>query len=683
MAEKILIVDDEKSMQELIELRFRREIRKGEYEFRFAQNGMQALQILEEEPEIGILLCDINMPEMNGLLLLEKIKALHHLYKVIMVTAYGNMGNIRSAMNGGAFDFLTKPIDFSDLKLTVGKALKELHRQQEGEDALRQLPITELALEETDQKARQLEELDRMKSRFFTNISHEFRTPLTVIKGMIDQLQANPTKWLEKGSQMIKRNTHQLLDLVNQVLDLRKLEAGQLRPRLIQADIIFFLRYLLESFHSLAEMKEIELKFSASSPEIQMDYDPEKMLRIISNLLSNAIKFTPEGGRVSLLVREFESSQVESRNPRTHELTNYLTISVSDTGIGIPKENIPNIFDRFYQVDDSAIREGEGTGIGLSLTQELVRLLGGSIHVESEPGKGSTFHLQFPITKTAQLQENPTFTETIDNFVMPVGTANPSPQKLHSEENLPRLLIIEDSSDVVEYLISCLEEQYELLIARNGQEGIDMALEHIPDLIVSDVMMPQKDGFEVCQTLKLDDKTSHIPIVLLTAKADYESRITGLKRGADAYLAKPFEQEELLIRLQKLLELRQRLQARYSSGETPPPSDDPATRQEDEFIARLRQAVESHLDDSTFGTLELCQHIGLSRSQLYYKLKALTGRSIAIYIRFVRLQKAREMLNATSHTISEIAYLTGFNDPNYFSRVFSKEFGMAPGALRG
>ncbi|TNE49559.1 MAG: response regulator, partial [Bacteroidetes bacterium] len=513
-------------------------------------------------------------------------------------------------------------------------------------------------------QAEQLKSLDQAKSRFFTNISHEFRTPLTVINGMAEQIREN-----ERVKRLIQRNSNHLLELINQILDLRKLESGNLQTQSILGDVVKYMRYILESFQSLASGKSIQLKFASSQEVRALDYDPEKLLRIVSNLLTNALKFTPPGGEVSIALEFFEAATPP-----------YYQIRVADTGIGIAPEKLPQIFDRFYQVDDAPSREGEGTGIGLALTQELVLLLEGNINVDSVPGRGSTFTVQLPITQKADPAES------IPDI--PVAQAVPE-KRSHNGHiadqpgDLPSLLIVEDNPDVMEYLITCLEENYQLLFAADGQEGVDQALESIPDLIVSDVMMPRVDGFTLCHTLKTDDRTSHIPIVLLTAKADIESRIAGLQRGADAYLAKPFDKRELSITLQNLLTLRQRLQARYRNLENaPPPTADVGIQQQDAFITRLKEIFEERMEDPQFDLDALSQEMLLSRSQLGRKVKALTGKAPAIFLRTLRLQKARQLLRTTALSVKEVAYDVGFSDSSYFSRSYAEEFGENPSETR-
>ena len=549
---------------------------------------------------------------------------------------------------------------------------------------MRQLANEELQKlnKEILQQKEELEDLSQVKSRFFTNISHELRTPLTIIGGMVDQIRKQPQQWLDKGLTMIERNNANLLRLVNQILDLRKLESGNLVLELTHGDIISYLRYIVESFQSYAESKRIRLHFLDYSKQVEMDYDPEKVLQIMSNLLSNAIKFTPEGGEVYLSVNEEQEGQNE---------TNRLLIMVKDTGIGIPKEKQAHIFDRFYQVDDSATREGEGTGIGLALTKELIHLMKGEIEVQSREGQGSTFLLKLPIeSKLAATSSKIEMPSSAAQISFPTVSADQVTKQIEEELiNSPidseqdHLLIIEDNPDVVDYLKAIIGNAYQISVARNGEEGIQKAFSEIPDVIISDVMMPIKDGFEVCDTLKQDERTSHIPIVLLTAKVDQDSKMKGLRRGADDYLAKPFNEKELDLRLQNLLAIRQTLKQRYQNLEfTPVAEEDHALQLEDSFISKLKAVIEDRLEDPDMSLPEVCKEMGMSRSQLYKKVKALTNSTTTQIIRSIRLHKAKELLQDTDRSIYEVAYDVGFKDPAYFSRTFSEEFGMSPRDFR-
>ena len=524
----------------------------------------------------------------------------------------------------------------------------------------------QLALESEKKEAERLKELDAVKTRLYTNISHEFRTPLTVISGMADQIEKAPREWLHKGVKLIKRNSSNLLELVNQMLELRKLEAGTMKVKMVQGNVITYIRYISESFHSLSDTKGIDMLYSFSASEIRMDYDPEKLLRIISNLLINAIKFTPQNGQILLEVQE-----LYNQHPTR------LQIKISDTGVGISAEQLPHIFDHFYQADDSETRAAEGAGIGLTLTRELIKLLGGDITVESQLGEGTTFTVQLPIHRNAPLQDEVRVkTPVIMDPASPVD--DPFTARHPDDHKHPMVLIVEDNLDVVQYLEACLSGAYRLIKAPDGEAGIAQAFKHIPDMIISDIMMPKKNGYEVCDTLKNDERTSHIPIVLLTAKADGESRIQGWERGADAYLTKPFNMEELAVQLRKLLEIRQKLQARYA-GMTPlPPTDDIGLQIEDKFVTRARAIVENHLDDEKFDLHQLCRELALGRTQVHKKLKALTNRSTTEFINGIRLQKAKELLATTELNVSEVAYAVGFSDPSFFSRCYLKEFGERP-----
>lgn len=523
-------------------------------------------------------------------------------------------------------------------------------------------------------EARRLKELDGLKSRLYTNITHEFRTPLTVIMGMTNNIQGHAQ---EKS--LINRNSKNLLRLINQLLDLSKLDSGTLKMDKVQGDIVNYLQYLTESFYSMAEEKKIRLTFYPEVKELIMDYDETKIQHIVYNLLTNAIKFTAEGGKVILHLKTLEKHGID-----------WLQMKVSDTGIGISEDNLSKIFDRFYQGEGSATRKEVGTGIGLALTKELVEMMGGNIAVESQLGEGTDFLILLPVLHDPEtpIPDNTELTSTYPNLADTTSEEKTVPAlDLHTfnkSSETPSLLIIEDNRDVVTYIESILKRDYNIEIARNGQAGIDKALEMIPDIIISDVMMPEKNGYEVCQALKQDERSSHIPIILLTAKATTEDRIEGLKEGADAYLTKPFNKEELFIRLEKLVGLRKALQQRYSSTDyfLKSAKSIATSSPDDRFLQKLLKVVQDRLDDPDLGVVHLCRAAQLSNTQVNRKLKALTGKTPSQFIRSIRLHKAQELLKTTDLNISEIAYDVGFNDPNYFSRSFSEEFGYPPNATR-
>jgi signal transduction histidine kinase/ligand-binding sensor domain-containing protein/DNA-binding response OmpR family regulator len=514
-------------------------------------------------------------------------------------------------------------------------------------------------------EAHRLKELDEVKSKLYTNITHEFRTPITIIQGMAEQslkyFRANSFRRMEDALQTIQRNSRELLRLVNQMLDLSKMEAGALQLQLIQGDVVNFLGYLSESFHTFAQSKNIQLVTYKEQNSLLMDYDPEKLKNVFSNLLSNAVKFTPEGGKIIFHIKKGGRNEAPC-----------LIVKVKDFGIGIPADKLPYIFDRFYQVDDAGTRKGEGTGIGLAHTKELVQLMGGTIEVDSRLDEGSTFTVILPIRTKAPLKEHVEL-----NFSLHEGAEADTTQANstgNKEEGQSTILIVEDNKDVRKYLQSCLEQSYHLILANNGKEGIQKAQEHIPDLIISDVMMPLKTGFELCQTLKNEELTSHIPIILLTAKADEKARIQGLGTGADAYLVKPFNQEELSVRLQQMIKLRKRLQERYQTALPFDLNIHSANHTEDRFMRKVQVLLETHLSNEQFNVTLLIRELGMSRSQLFRKFKALTGQSVTQYMRTYRMQRALELLKNSALSVSEVAYRVGFKDPAYFSRVFFQPF---------
>jgi signal transduction histidine kinase/DNA-binding response OmpR family regulator/streptogramin lyase len=523
-------------------------------------------------------------------------------------------------------------------------------------------------LEAKQIEAQRLMELNQFKSRFFTNITHEFRTPLTVILGMAETLRNGKNGHSAEAAALITNNGRSLLHLVNQMLDLAKLEAGSLQLHPIQADVMLFLKVMVQAFISLATSKKQSLAFYADPENITMDFDPKYLRTIVTNLVANALKFTPEYGSVMVVAKSIDG---------------HLELSVKDSGPGIPASQLENIFERFFQVDTSLGSAVEGTGIGLALTKELVQSMKGNIEVKSQPGEGAIFKVSLPITRSAPIGN------WEEGFKAP-GIIELAPQEelvplKDFYEDLPILLVIEDNKDLVRYLAALLQDKYHLLIARNGREGVEKAFEFLPDIVLSDVMMPEMDGLGVCDTLKNDERTSHIPIILLSAKTSVEDRIKGLSHGPDAYLEKPFNEAELFVQLKNSINLRQRLIRRFSDFQTPTATEismNPGLQIEDAFLKKVRQLIEEHFTDESFTITQLYQAVAMSRSQFHRKLKALTGTSATFFIRSIRLARAQKLLSTTDLTISEIAYQVGFKDPNYFSRVFTEEFGVPPSMTR-
>jgi signal transduction histidine kinase/DNA-binding response OmpR family regulator len=555
---------------------------------------------------------------------------------------------------------------------SLGLAYRLRQQKEAKQQADFELKASQMLQEQKQLEADRLKELSDFKTQFYTNITHEFRTPLTVIMGMSDNIKNH-----SQEKTLIQRNSKNLLRLINQLLDLSKLESGKLKLNLVHQDLIPYLQYLTESFYSTAMAKNIRLVFHSEEKVVMMDYDEEKIQQIVYNLLSNALKFTKETGKII-----FHASRIEE-NGRP-----FLKLKIKDNGIGMAPENVTQIFDRFYQGNHADANPSEGTGIGLSLTKELVELMKGRIEVESQVGEGTEFRLYLPIETSmgnaavASKGEKSASQNYQPDIVTPTEFENEEDDKTEtlSTNAFPDLLIIEDNPDIIIYIKSILKNNYNIQTAKNGSLGIEKALDLIPDIIISDVMMPGKNGYEVCDILKQDERTSHIPIILLTAKSNQSDKIDGLKHGADAYITKPFDKEELQIRLKKLVDVRQQIQLRYANNLNAKTSSIQVGSNsiEDIFIQKLHQQIQIHLSDAQFGVPQLAAASDMSQMQLYRKIKALTGKTPSQFIRSYRLQKALELLQLGELNVSEIAYDVGFSDPSYFSRMFHKEFGKNP-----
>lgn len=389
---KILVVDDEPDFERLIRQRFRKEIKNGNFSFLFAGNGQEAQTLLEANSDIDIVLTDINMPVMDGLSLLSYLRKDKPELIAVIISAYGDMPKLRAAMNLGAFDFVIKPIDFEDLKATIQKSIRELEVVRQAAKAQELTLMNE-----------QLRQIDRMKSQFLTNISHEFRTPVTIIDGMADQILAKPERWLSRGVQSIKRNSALLLDLVDQILDLAKLDDGSMKINLIHDNIIDHLQRVIAPFYGQAESKNLKLILVNQLPELKMDYDPAKVQRVVSNLLSNAIKFNRSGGSIWIEIGKADTPGPEASPSGAAEPNGWLRLQVKNTGAGISSDQFDFIFNRFYQVDGSSTRGAEGAGLGLALVKELLALMDGQISVSSEEGETATFEVTLPIRRQANL----------------------------------------------------------------------------------------------------------------------------------------------------------------------------------------------------------------------------------------------------------------------------------------
>jgi len=533
-----------------------------------------------------------------------------------------------------------------------------------------------------EQEGQQLKEIDALKTRLYGNITHEFRTPLTLIIGLAKQLTTSNNLDPEILSKLkvIERNGEQSLRLVNQLLDLRKLQVGHLDLQLIQRDILPLFRYVYDNFHSFAASKDIDLILDIPTAPIVMDYDPNRVYEIISNLLINAIKFTPADGSIYLTVQKIAKSTIAD----TAKNTTTLAIKVKDTGIGIPESDLPYIFDRFHQVKE---RENDsGTGIGLALVKEFSVLMGGRVVANSIPNVGSEFEIFLPITTQANAADNFLKSDLLSNDLIQATIPNvvTSTNKITNVTAEHLILIVEDNEEVAQFVASFLKE-YTIEFAKNGVAGIEKAKALIPDLIISDVMMPQKNGFELCDMLKADEKTSHIPIILLTARATKIDRISGLQKGADAYLTKPFSNTELQLWVSNLLQSRKALHERYAKPNFPNKPEKVASFDlaiEDTFVKKVIALIEENSSNPDYSVALIAEEVHLSSSQLHRKVSAVTGRSPIQLLRLHRLNKSKKLLTDPSLSIAEVAYQSGFNDPSYFTRTFTKVFKVKPTEYR-
>ena len=537
------------------------------------------------------------------------------------------------------------------------------------------------ALKIKNVEAEKLQELDRLKSRFFASISHEFRTPLTLILGPVEKwLNGMRQKEMQADFHIVQRNARRLQQLINQLLDLSKLEAGKMRLHAAPGNIVELMRMIVMTFESLAKQKGIDLQFRAEEEEIRAYVDRDKLEKILTNLLSNAFKFTENQGEVAVAAAVGKNELPTAAG--------FVEIRVSDTGVGIPEDQIDKVFDRFHQVEKRP--NHSGTGIGLALTKELVELHHGHIAVDSAVGKGTTFIVKLPLGNEHLTAEEIVETVASDQLlVISEQSTEPGIQRPPSGDQqpttnngLPVLLIVDDNADMRAYMRGYLEEYYRIVEAEDGAQGINQTHKHIPDLIISDVMMPEMDGFELCGKLKSDARTSHVPVILLTARASGESKVEGLETGADDYLTKPFDVKELQARVRNLIEQRHRLQERFRRELQIQPSEVTVTSMDEAFLTKVMAAVEAHIDDPAFETDDLAHEAAISRRQLNRKLRALTGQSVREFMRTIRLKRAAQLLQEQSGTVTEIAYEVGFNSIGHFAKIFRQEFGVAPSEFR-
>jgi signal transduction histidine kinase/ligand-binding sensor domain-containing protein/DNA-binding response OmpR family regulator len=534
-------------------------------------------------------------------------------------------------------------------------------------------------LEQTQQEAQQMHELDLMKIRFFTNVSHEFRTPLSLILAPLERLiQHNKEPEQQKQFLMIQRNAKRLLNLVNQLLDFRKLEVEGVNLVLSEGNIIKFIEESVHSFYDLSEKKNVGLHYHSEVKALQASFDMDKLEKILFNLLSNAFKFTPEGGEISVAVDCLE-------NDSQSEGLKILQIRVTDSGIGIPKEKQEKIFERFFRNDVPKSFINQGSGIGLAITREFVKIHGGTIGVESEEGSGSCFTVCLPVKEicSSAAAINSDVAEA-SLLVQPVEERLPVKEHGFKPAGIkPHVLLVEDNADFRFYLKDNLSLYFTITEAANGKEGWQKALSVMPDLIVSDLMMPELNGIEFCRKIREDGRTSHIPFVLLTAHSAEEQKLKGLGIGASDYVTKPFNFEILLTRLKNLITQRQHMQQAFEKKISVETSEAEIVSVDDKLIQNAIRVVEEHLDNPEFTVEMLSRELGVSRVYLYKKMVQLTGSSPVEFIRKIRLERAAQFLEKSQLTVAEVAYKVGFNNAKYFTKYFKQAYKVLPSLYAG
>lgn len=514
-------------------------------------------------------------------------------------------------------------------------------------------------------KRRIEEEANKAKLQFFTNISHELRTPLTLIADPVNYIIHDDNLNSQQRSmlQIVQRNVLVLIQLVSEILDFRKVQNGKMELRLSDFNLAESMKQWIKLFSASAQKKHITISMDAPDT-IMLRADQDKIERICYNLLSNALKYTSEGGEISLMAKE-EGGRV--------------MISVADNGCGISSDELPYIFDRFYQAKNA----GRGTGIGLAIVKAFTELHHGEVSATSVEGKGSTFTIHIPVRQKGEVTNQPT--EKIEQLVEPSSAQEVPNQARHIDELIqpyqtdkPEVLIIDDNIDIRTYLRSVLSEKYNVSEAADGKAGLELARKIVPDIVLSDIMMPVMDGLAFCQQLKTDKAISHIPVILLTARSLDEQRAEGYEHGADAYLSKPFSLRLLFSRIDNLIESRKKLNQTWSKGGEDDEIGNISNEIDKSFLKQLRKIIQENLANSDLSVEQIGDEIGLSRVQLYRKVKALTGYSPVEIVRKARLTRARHLLQTTERTVSEVAYAVGFSTPSYFSKCYKDEFGESP-----
>jgi len=686
---KVLLVDDEEDIHSVTRMALKGFSYQGkEIKFLHAYSGSEAKQLLSKHKDIALIFLDVVMETNHaGLDLVKYIRDTlkNHFTQIVLRTGYPGQAPEREVIAMYEINDYKTKTELTTFKLfTVTLASLRSYDTITRLENLRQNleNIVKERTAELERKNVKIMEMDQMKTRFFSNISHEFRTPLTLILSPLEDFLVDREIPAHKKDtmEMMHRNAVRLLGLVNQLLDLSKIDAGSMKLNLVYYDLNKVLRQIGRSFIPLAERKKI--KFFVSIPEETFNcfFDRDKMEKILVNLLSNAFKFTPEKGEIHCFVTSKDSKRGD--DVRDIELT------VKDTGPGIPAELLEKIFDRFYQVENGWKKETSGTGIGLSLVRELAALHHGEIRVESDVTNGSSFTVNLPLGKDhLKPQEyNIAKPEEDDGQSLALRYCLTDNYKKGSDETYeitgngdrPMVLIIDDNQDIRKHIRESLARDFIIKEAVNGKEGLEKAIAVVPDLVITDLMMPEMDGLELCTNLKTDERISHVPVILLTAKAEVEDKLAGLETGADDYVTKPFNNRELAARVKNLIDQRKKLRDKYAGQISLDVEEAKVDSIDEKFLERARKIIEKNISDCNFDVNSFYPEMGMSRMQLFRKMKALVNQTPNELIRNLRLQRAAQLLKHNYGNVAEVTYEVGFNNLSYFAKCFKDKFGLLP-----
>ena len=573
---------------------------------------------------------------------------------------------------------------------------KQLHLRKLVRERTREIENQKAKIRE---QAMRIHAADQMKIMFLTNISHEFRTPLTLILNPIDKMlkELGDKEEYRISFKVIKRNTLRLISLINQFLDISKIDAGELKLCLSRGDVVRFIEEIVESYRFATTQKNIRYQVSLPEGPHICYFDGDKIEKILYNILSNALKFTPSGGKITIQVAFSKAAGDQVNDLQLQQISpvspTHMEIRVKDTGKGIPDDQLQKVFERFYQVGENN-QLASGTGLGLTLTKDLIHIYRGSIEVQSKVDEGSEFNVVLPVDRKLFADHEITHhapthdeirAELIDLDEDHLDTHHPvdDQSEQHLRQGIPLLLVVDDNRDIRRYLYDVLKEDYNIVEAKDGEEGLQKTVKYLPQLIISDVMMPRMDGYAFCEQIKNDQLSCHIPVILLTAKASNRDHQEGMEIGADAYLSKPFDIEVLKATINQLIENREKLKDLFRRRLVLEPKEIELVSHDERLLDRIITALDEKLSDPEFGVEQLGREVGLSRTHLYRKIKEMTGLTAIEFIRNMRLQCAAKLLHQNKLYVSEVAYMCGFKELSYFRKVFREMYGMSPQEYAG